>query len=134
VDGSHIAVVGIGTGANAALLAADRDPALTSIVLDSPAENGEAAIAAHINSRSPWLAWLNPLCKLAFQIGYNLDVRDLDMEHYQPTLEARPTLLFHDDYGDGPELTENRIEQIVNFVTSAYPLPQEEANTGPGEN
>jgi pimeloyl-ACP methyl ester carboxylesterase len=133
VDGSHIALIGVGSGANAALLAADRDSALTAIVLDAPAETGEDAIAAHINSRSIWLAWLNPLCKLAFEIGYGLDVRDLDMEHYQPTLESRPTLLLRPENGADAEVSPDSVQQIVDFLENTYPTHQEEAETETGQ-
>ena len=133
VDGSHITLVGVGSGANAALLAADRDPAMAAVVLDSPAETGEDAIAAHINSHNLWLAWLNPLCKLAFEIGYGLDVRDLDMEHYQPTLESRPIFLLRPPTGAEAEISPDSVQQIVDFLDNACPTHQEEANTDSAE-
>ena len=128
VDGSHIAVVGIGSGANAALLAADRDTALTTLVLDAPAETGDRAIAEHLSCRGLYFAWLNPLCKLAFELGYGLDVRDLDMEHYQTTLAARPTLLLRAESDPEADIPPQRVVQIVDFLTNSLPASQEQAD------
>jgi pimeloyl-ACP methyl ester carboxylesterase len=130
VDGAKIAVVGIGSGANATLIAADRDAALTALVLDDPAETGDQAISTHLLNHSAYLAWLNPLCKLAFEIGYGLDVRDLDMEHYQTTLAARPTLLLRADDETDVEVSPQRVNQIVDFLSYSLPVTQQQADDG----
>ena len=124
VDPDHIAVVGVGSGANAALLAADRDPQINALVLDNPAETGDDAVAQRLAFNNGWLNWLNPLCRLAFEIGYGVDVRDLDMRHYQAALASRPTLMLHPS-DDELEIPDDRVKQIVDFLSNAMPPPPE---------
>jgi hypothetical protein len=128
VDGAHIAVVGIGTGANAALLAADGDHALAALVLDAPQASGIEALNQHIVDGEPSLQWMLPLCRLAFTLGYGVDVDDLNLPEYGRVLAARPTLLMHwpqDAQGDLPAA---RIGQITDFLDTAVARPRLQAD------
>jgi pimeloyl-ACP methyl ester carboxylesterase len=118
VDANRIAVVGIGSGANAAVLAADHDANLAALVLDDPAETGEQALAEHLDTNWWPADMLNPLWKWTFDIGYGVDVNDLDLSQYGEVLAARPTLLIHHSADDRRDVTPQRVTQIVNFLAS----------------
>jgi pimeloyl-ACP methyl ester carboxylesterase len=131
VDPTRIAIVGIGSGANAAILAADHDPALAALVLDAPATTGVEAFNSHINNAYSALRILNPLCRLAFQIGYGLTVRDLDMDRYGSVLAARPTLLMRWSADAESDLPSARVNQIVDFLSASLDKSDEQAAAMP---
>jgi pimeloyl-ACP methyl ester carboxylesterase len=119
VDGTKIAIVGVGTGANAALLAAEHDPALAALVLDSPVQSGELAMMEHIVSGPEALKYLSPVCKIAFTIGYGADLEDIDMSQYGHVLTARPSLLMRWPQDAEEDLPQERVEQITDFLSHA---------------
>jgi pimeloyl-ACP methyl ester carboxylesterase len=127
VDGRHIAVVGIGSGANAALLAADRDPAIAAIVLDAPCDTGDQALANHVAHGPAILAFMNPLCRWAFTIGYGLDVRDLDVDQYGHVLASRPSLLMRWSADAETDLPAPRVDQMVDFLDRSLTPPHQQA-------
>jgi pimeloyl-ACP methyl ester carboxylesterase len=93
VDPSKIAVIGVGTGANAALIAAKHDPALPALVLADPVDGFDQAFANRIGANHKWLPPLRPLFKWTFQIMYGVDVRELDMANYTSMMQSRPVLV-----------------------------------------
>lgn len=90
VDPNKIALVGVGTGANAVMIAADRDPLVAATVSIGPLGSGNEAIATFIGPRQPYLKWMNQLCEWAFDVGYSLDADELDLS--RRTGPPRPTL------------------------------------------
>ena len=74
VDPQKIAILGIGTGATAALLAAKDDPQLAALVLDHPLHDAPAAIAQRLIPDQPLLQWMQPLCKWGFELYYRADI------------------------------------------------------------
>jgi pimeloyl-ACP methyl ester carboxylesterase len=131
VDGSRIAVVGIGSGANAAVLAADKDPGLAALALDAPCETGDEAFATHVEMNVGALKLLNPLCKLAFQLGYGIEPRDLDLSRYGSVMASRPTLLMRWSADAEAELPPSRVSQIVDFVTDSLDRSEAQADPEP---
>jgi pimeloyl-ACP methyl ester carboxylesterase len=93
IDPARIAVVGVGTGANAALLAAVRDPRIAAVVLDHPIRDADELVAAHLSPPQPWLRWLRPLCKWSFELAYRVDAEDVDLHRSLLALPPRPALL-----------------------------------------
>jgi len=93
VDGSRLAVIGVDTGANAALLAAERDPAPVAIVLDAPVSSADDAIERFIMPPQPYLKWISPLCKWAFDLAYEKDINEIDMTRHVRTLAGRASLV-----------------------------------------
>jgi len=128
VDAKRIAVVGIGSGANAAILAADKDPTLAALVLDAPTETGAQAFAQHVEFKHSALTFLNPVCKLAFELAYGVETRDLDLSRYGPVLAARPTLLMRWSNDAQGSLPQERVDQIVEFISKAIDKPAPEAD------
>jgi len=114
VDPNKIAVAGIGTGANAALIAASSDPAIKAIVIANPIKSCDQMITLHVAPRKPWLKWMEPLCRRMFELYYGVDSQNLDYSRYAPVLKSRPTLVF--DTGDQFVLHEGTtIDQVKIF-------------------
>jgi len=126
VDADRIAIVGIGTGANAALLAAQKQSHLAGLVLDSPISTGEEALS-ELESGIDAAHWLHPLNKLAFEIGFGLDLRDLDVSRYGSTIASRPTLLTHWTSDTRGDVVPQHVAQIVRFLDHCIDQPAEAA-------
>jgi hypothetical protein len=92
IDGSRIGVLGIGTGATAALLASERDGAIAAIVIEDPVMGSDQVIAERIGPHHDWLQWMRPLCKWAFEIGYHVDAEELDFGRFKELMADRPVL------------------------------------------
>lgn len=78
VDPARIAILGTGTGANAARVAARQDSSIAALVLDEPTLDVDALVADHLAPREPWLAFARPACKWAFDIAYKHNLDDLE--------------------------------------------------------
>src|SRR3954467_8110740 len=61
VDANKIGGAGIGTGATAALLAAEPDDGLRALVLDDPASSADEVVAHRLAPRLPYLEWMRPI-------------------------------------------------------------------------
>ncbi|MGD1278621.1 MAG: hypothetical protein ABR964_15520 [Tepidisphaeraceae bacterium] len=118
VDARRLAVVGVETGANAALLAAERDPAPVAIVLDAPVSSAEDAIERFIAPPQPYLKWLGPLCKWAFDLAYAKDIDEIDMMRHTRTLAGRASVV--NDGGDGSNLSPAAVGRILTFLREAF--------------
>jgi len=94
VDADRIAIMGIGTGANAAMIAALSDSKVAALVLDSPIDGFDAAFAERIGSEGAWVRWLRPLFKWTFEVMYRVDSDQLEHERASKATENRPTLRF----------------------------------------
>ena len=93
VDPDRIAVLGIGTGATAALRAAAADPTLRVTVLIDPAQDVAGVVARRVGPQRLGLQWMQPICKWAFELSYRVDAEELALDAYKKTLENRPVLL-----------------------------------------
>ncbi|MEA2711094.1 MAG: hypothetical protein QOF78_3695, partial [Phycisphaerales bacterium] len=89
VDGARIALIGIGTGANASMIAAKNDPSLNTLVLSAPVEGFDQALANRIGSDSRWQPTLRPLLRWTFQVMYGIEASELDLKNYAKMLESR---------------------------------------------
>jgi pimeloyl-ACP methyl ester carboxylesterase len=126
VDPERIGVIGIGTGANACILAADRDASLRALVLDHPLHNFDEAVARHIGPDQPRLRWMHSLCKWGFEISYGLDGEEISVERLSREFQTRPVLLFD---ADNPGcLDPRKITQVVDFLRQSLAEPAEAAN------
>lgn len=91
VDPQKIAVVGIGTGASAALLAARDDKGISTLVLDG-LPDGTSDTTKRLLPPQRWLTWLAPVCKWTFELTCKVDADDLDPEKLAAVLESRNVL------------------------------------------
>jgi pimeloyl-ACP methyl ester carboxylesterase len=113
VDPSKIAIVGVGTGANAALIAAKSDPAIPAMVLASPVDGFDQALANRIGSDHKWLPPLRPLFKWTFQVMYGVDAGELELSNYTAMIQSRHVLMTNAN--DGLMLPAN-VRGIQSFL------------------
>jgi hypothetical protein len=92
VDPSRIALLGVGSGANAVMLCGQSDPQIAAIVACNPLPSGDDAVRRYLGPQQPWLQFLQPLCKFAFELSYGLDIDEIDVEKLGKQLEARALL------------------------------------------
>jgi pimeloyl-ACP methyl ester carboxylesterase len=92
VDAERVAVVGVGTGANAALIAAAQEPGVKAMVLVNAFETPRDAIARHVGPTRPGFAWMQQASKWAFEVAYHVDAEDLNLARFRDVLASRATL------------------------------------------
>jgi pimeloyl-ACP methyl ester carboxylesterase len=116
VDPDAIGVLGIGTGATAALLAAEQDPRIGALVLDHPVRQFTDVLDARLGPRHPWLAFVRPFCKWTFEIAYKVSGDDLDLSRFSELMKQKPVLMF-DEAGETVSCVKSaRVDQIVKFL------------------
>lgn len=81
VDSSKISILGVGTGANAALIAADAEGA-AALVLSRPIDGFEQAFTDRVGHDKPWLKWVTPMCQWTFEAMYHVDADDLNVHKF----------------------------------------------------
>jgi hypothetical protein len=118
VDGRKIAVIGIGTGANAAMLVAQKDTSIAAVVLDKPCHGFDEVLRDHIGPSQHWMRWMNPMCEWAFEIAYGVNASDLNLQQSFHTLEGRNTtlpVLLYD--GQSPTcLKAAKVPALIDFL------------------
>lgn len=129
VDGSRIAVVGVGSGATAAVLAARNEPNIKATVLIDPLGNADDVIRKHVGPNKPMLKWMQPLCKWTFELGYRVDAEEIDISRFPEVTKSRPSLVLRSN-GDSNFLADKKtITQVRNFVSDHLRL---QVNPGKG--
>lgn len=93
VDPKRIALVGIGGGANAVMLAAKRDPGVRAIVVDRPL-TGTDDLRDCLGPTRSGFQWMQPLCKWGFELSYQVDAEELELKNYGDLLKKPGVLLF----------------------------------------
>ncbi|HYO10729.1 MAG TPA: alpha/beta fold hydrolase [Tepidisphaeraceae bacterium] len=93
VDPEKIALVGVGTGANACLIAAAKDKSIAAMVLADPVSNFDDAFADRVGRDHKWLPPLRSLFRWTFQVMYGADTGDLAMDNYRNVIAERNVLL-----------------------------------------
>lgn len=114
VDADRICVVGLGTGANATLLAAARDPRLKALVLADPVTSAGDVVALRLGPDRPGLRWMQPVTKWAFEVAYQTDIDELSLNQHQTVLASRKVLRLENATLDG-RLLAGPTEQIRTF-------------------
>lgn len=94
IDPSKICVFGLGTGANAAILAAQDDPAIAALVLDRPVDGFASAFSNRVGEPYQYLEKLAPLFEWTFEMMYHVDTDRLSVASRDAVMETRPVLLF----------------------------------------
>ncbi len=122
IDPSRISVVGLGAGANAALLAAEQNAPIASMVLGHPITGADQLVATRLAPKQPLLAWSKPLCKWVFEVAYQLDADELDLRRHDRTMQRSPTLLIDSEFE--AFYTRAGAQRIIEFLTAAKPLPE----------
>jgi hypothetical protein len=97
VDPERIAILGIGTGATAAVRAAAKDPSVQLLVLLSPPADAREVLARRVGPQRVGLQWMQPFCKWAFELGYSVDAEEISLDRYAKVMENRAALLLDKD-------------------------------------
>lgn len=100
VDASKVSVMGLGTGANAAVGAAAQDANIAALILDRPIESFDEAMMSRLGRNQEWLSVLMPLFRYTFEAMYHVDADQLTSSSFASVTTTRPTLRF-DAVGDG---------------------------------
>jgi pimeloyl-ACP methyl ester carboxylesterase len=116
VDPDAIGILGIGTGATAALLAADQDQRIGTLVLDHPVRQFQDILNERIGPRQAWLSWVRPMCKWTFELAYKVDADDVDITHFYDAMRRRPVLMLDDSGEMLSSVKPVRTKQIVDFL------------------
>jgi predicted alpha/beta-fold hydrolase len=93
VDPARIAVVGVGTGANAALIAGRNDPAIAALVVSDPVDGFDRAFANRVGSDRGWMKQIRPLFRWTFQSMYGVDASELDLSNFSALMQTRHVLM-----------------------------------------
>jgi predicted alpha/beta-fold hydrolase len=120
IDPSKIAVLGTGTGANAALMAAKKDKSLAALVLSNPVDGFDSAFARRVGENHAWLPPLRTMFRWTFQVMYSVDAEDLNLSNYKDLMAARPILLMpsHREI-----LEPTAIRDVEQFLAARMGLP-----------
>lgn len=94
IDPKRVAVIGVGTGANACLVACENNAAINALVLYRPISNVGEVVVQNISPPQPWLESLRPMCKWTFELGNGVNIEDLDIAQRTSKLASRPLLMF----------------------------------------
>ena len=117
VDPDSIGVLGIGTGATAALIAAEHDPRIAALVLDHPVRQFQDVLQHRIGPKQPWLTWVRPFCKWAFEIAYKVDADDVNVSRFAGIMRNKPVLMLDEPAELAAiEMTPTRVKQVVQYL------------------
>jgi pimeloyl-ACP methyl ester carboxylesterase len=116
IDPEAVGVLGIGTGATAALLAAQQDPRLNTLILDHPLRQFQDALDERIGPRQAWLSWIRPMCKWAFEIAYKVDAEDVNLTRFADMMKARHVLMLDEEGEVVSSVRPVRTRQTVEFL------------------
>lgn len=114
IDGTKIALVGIGSGANAALIAANADPAIAAVVALNPLESPKQVVDEYLGPKQPWLSFVNPLCRWTFELAYQAQLEELNLKRYEKMIESRPVMVH--SAGRISELGTKHAEMVTIFL------------------
>ena len=91
VDTDRVAIVGVGTGASAAVIAAAQEPGVKALVLINASESVDGVIAERIGPTRKGIRWLQQASKWAFEMAYHVDADDLQLSRFPNVLGSRST-------------------------------------------
>jgi hypothetical protein len=93
VDPERVALSGIGTGANACLLAARGDETIKTLVLTAPTADFDQVFATRVGESHVWLPPLRNLFRWTFQVMYGVDAGDLEFARFNDLIAQRHVLI-----------------------------------------
>jgi hypothetical protein len=95
VDANGIAVVGVGTGANAAMLAWAQGMPIKALILNQPVQEPRELVCEHLALPQPWMEWARPSFRWAFELAYRVDTDDINPARYEQMLQSGPVLMLN---------------------------------------
>jgi len=116
VDPRRIAVLGVGTGANAALLACERDPRIAALVVADPVGDSYEAVARYIGPSHWPLGWMQPLSRWGWELGYRIGSDEMDLTRFQDLLVADKTFCADNVVQIGGSLAPTFVHRATEFL------------------
>jgi pimeloyl-ACP methyl ester carboxylesterase len=114
VDANRIAIVGFGSGANAAVIAAAQERAVVqALILVNPYETTDEVIAERIGPKRRGFAWMQQASKWAFEMAYHVDADDLYLARFRDLLDGPVTKVAAAD--PGSEFAPDSVSGITDF-------------------
>jgi hypothetical protein len=121
VDPNRIAVFGVGTGATAALLAADGNSQIAAVIADRPLCDSQEIVERHLMPKNPGVGWMAPLCKWTFEVAYGVNLEEIEMRNFKKLMETKPVLMLDDR---DLSIDAKTISQCKTFLASAMKTEQ----------
>lgn len=118
VDPDRIAVVGVGTGATAALIAARADTRLRAVVAVRPPQS-PLDVLDTLTPRHNALDLLRPLARWGFEVAYDVDPGDGDLTRLTLALRERNALYL----GDDAISPARQLKTVTHFLASHFAPP-----------
>jgi hypothetical protein len=97
------------------MIAAQEDPKIAALVLDSPIEGFDRAFAEQVGSDKIWVRWLRPMFKYTFEVMYHVDTDTLDPAQFAREQGKRPVLRFSGAIG-ADEYQPRNVAGICRFL------------------
>jgi hypothetical protein len=89
VDPARIGLIGIGTGANASLIAARDDAGIGALVLAAPVDGFDRALTTRLGDHQKWIPYMRSLLRWTFQVMYGVETAELDLRNFASAMESR---------------------------------------------
>lgn len=100
VDAERVVLVGVGSGATAAVIAASQEPSVKGLVLVNAARTAEDVVAERVGPQRHGTRWMQVVSKWAFEVAYHVDAEDLTLSRFRDVLSSRPLLALDRHRGD----------------------------------
>jgi hypothetical protein len=97
------------------MIAAQDDPRIAALVLDSPIEGFDGAFADRVGPDKAWVRVLRPLFKWTFEVMYHVDTDTLNPSTYAPSQVEKPVLRFASAITQG-EYQPRNVAGICRFL------------------
>jgi hypothetical protein len=127
-DDERIAVLGLGSGATAALLAARADPRIAAVAAIDPARDA-AQLLSEIGPTQSYLRFLKPLVHFAFETAFDVDPDDADLSRLTTALRDRQVLYVLSDHQTLP--AKSQVLTVSHFLETRLSPPTTEASIAP---
>jgi pimeloyl-ACP methyl ester carboxylesterase len=119
VDDQRISVVGYGTGATAALLAAETDPSIAAVYAAKPSRDPRQLLLARVMPQNTALRWMAPLCKWTFEIAYGVDMDEIELGRFKKLLETQRVKIVDDTAPHADPSDAKMAELVTEYLKGA---------------
>jgi len=123
VDPQRTVVIGVGSGATAALLTREQDPTITGLVLIDLPGDPNVPVKRAMTYNSPMLRWLAPVCRWTFEVAYQVDLDDIDTSDTLEKLDPNATLQVQGVLNDGLAIKPERAKGVTDFLQHMFAKP-----------
>lgn len=120
VDPDRVAVVGVGAGATAAVLAREQDPTIAGLVLIDLPTDVKTPVRKAMTYDSPMLKWMAPICRWTFEIAYQVSLSDLDTSRTLEKLDKTKVVQLSGVINDSLTMKRGRAKPVTDFLHTLF--------------